>query len=121
MVEKKLIQLEERQHEVHTEKIVLDHLRLCPSVVNLKSTFHDQMRLYFLLEYVPNGSLQELLKRETLLTLEIARYVTAEIIVALQELREYQIIHRDLKPGNILFDNEYHIKLIDFATAKTCC
>jgi serine/threonine protein kinase len=27
-------------------------------------------------------------------------------------------VHRDLKPGNILFDSEYHVKLVDFATAK---
>jgi hypothetical protein len=27
--EKKLISLEERQHEVHTEKIVLDYLKHC--------------------------------------------------------------------------------------------
>jgi len=56
-IEKKLIQLEERQHEVHTEKIVLDHLKHCPSVVRLYCTFHDSQRLYFVLEYLPNGSL----------------------------------------------------------------
>jgi serine/threonine protein kinase len=27
-------------------------------------------------------------------------------------------VHRDLKPGNILLDEKYHLKLIDFATAK---
>lgn len=43
----------------------------------------------------------------------------AELVLALEELRSHQIIHRDLKPGNILFDSENHLKLIDFATAKT--
>lgn len=33
-------------------------------------------------------------------------------------MRDNQIIHRDLKPGNILLDEDYHLKLIDFATAK---
>ena len=42
----------------------------------------------------------------------------AEIIVALEYLRENEIVHRDLKPGNIVLDNSYHIKLIDFATCK---
>jgi serine/threonine protein kinase len=28
------------------------------------------------------------------------------------------IIHRDLKPGNILFDDQWHMILADFGTAK---
>ena len=41
IIDKKLIKLEERTHEVHTEKIVLNHLKDCSSVVKLHSTFHD--------------------------------------------------------------------------------
>lgn len=48
----------------------------------------------------------------------MAKHITAEIIVALEYLRENQIVHRDLKPGNIVLDGSYHIKLIDFATCK---
>lgn len=118
VIEKKLISLEERQHEVHTEKIVLDYLKNCGSVVKLYSTFHDHSRLYFVLEYVPNGSLLDLLQREIALNLNQARFITAEIILALEDLRNHEVIHRDLKPGNILLDTDYHVKLIDFATAK---
>lgn len=104
---------------MHTEKIVLDYLKNCPAVVRLYSTFHDQLRLYFLLEYLPNGSLHDLIQREPQLELKLIRNLAAEIVFALEELRRHEIIHRDLKPGNILLDSEYHIKLIDFATAKT--
>ncbi len=48
-----------------------------------------------------------------------SKIIAAEIVLALVDLRQYQIIHRDLKPGNIMLDQDYHIKLIDFATAKT--
>ena len=44
--------------------------------------------------------------------------MTAEIILALEYLREMQIIHRDLKPGNLVLTKTHHIKLIDFATCK---
>lgn len=44
--------------------------------------------------------------------------MTAEIVLALEYLRKMQIIHRDLKPGNIVLDQNYHVKLIDFATCK---
>lgn len=38
--------------------------------------------------------------------------------MALKDLRELEVVHRDLKPGNIMFDHDYHIKLIDFATSR---
>jgi len=48
----------------------------------------------------------------------LARHIAAEIVMALDVLRERKVVHRDLKPGNILFDKNYHIKIIDFATSK---
>lgn len=48
-----------------------------------------------------------------------SKIIAAEIVLALADLRQNEIIHRDLKPGNIMLDQDYHVKLIDFATAKT--
>jgi 3-phosphoinositide dependent protein kinase-1 len=50
--------------------------------------------------------------------MNLAKHFAAELIIALQYLRKSEIIHRDLKPGNILLDKDFHLKLIDFATAK---
>ena len=75
-------------------------------------------RLYFLLEHLQNGSLSELLMRECVLSPAATKHFIGEILYALRELRENEIIHRDLKPANILLDENYHIKLIDFGTAK---
>lgn len=48
----------------------------------------------------------------------LARHFIGEIILALEYLRSKEIVHRDLKPGNVVLDNNMHIKLIDFATCK---
>lgn len=74
--------------------------------------------MYYLLEYAPNGSLGDLLKREYIVSLKLAKVFIAEILLSLEFLRKMKVVHRDLKPGNILLDQDYHIKLIDFATAK---
>ena len=67
---------------------------------------------------MPNGSLYDLLRLEHTLTLEFTKHLTAEIVVALEYLRNCEVVHRDLKPGNIMLDRSYHLKLIDFQTSK---
>ena len=70
------------------------------------------------MEFCPRGSLLDFLKRQGCLNNTLAQHMTAEIVLALEYLRKMQIIHRDLKPGNIVLDQNYHVKLIDFATCK---
>jgi serine/threonine protein kinase len=33
-------------------------------------------------------------------------------------MRTHRIVHRDIKPGNLLFNKDMHIKLIDFGESK---
>lgn len=47
------------------------------------SSFHDKCKLYFLLEYMPNGSLFDLLSKEITISLVLAKHFMAEIIMAL--------------------------------------
>jgi len=48
----------------------------------------------------------------------MAQFVAAEIINILEYIHSKGIAHRDLKPSNLLLDENYHIKLVDFGTAK---
>ena len=50
--------------------------------------------------------------------MDFIRFITAEIILALEKLHSHNVIHRDLKPDNILFDGKFHVKLGDFGEAK---
>lgn len=102
---------------MHIEKFVLSYLK-SPSIIKFYSSFQDKQKLYFLLELMPCGSLADLMKRECMLSVKLTRHIIAEIVLGLEFLRVNQIIHRDLKPGNVVFDRNYHCKLIDFATAK---
>ena len=109
--------MEEKHHEVLIEKLILSTLK-DDSIIKFHSSFHDNLKLYFLMEYAPNGSLYDLLKKEKVLSFKLAQHFAAEIVLGLECLHKYQVIHRDLKPGNLLLDQNFHIKFIDFATSK---
>ncbi len=40
------------------------------------------------------------------------------MVLMLAYLKVLSIAHRDLKPDNLLVDDNYHLKLTDFGTAK---
>lgn len=44
--------------------------------------------------------------------MELTKFYAAEIISSLEYLHKKGIVHRDLKPENLLFDSQFHIKLV---------
>lgn len=47
-----------------------------------------------------------------------AKFYSAEIILAIEDLHSKQIIYRDLKPENILVGADGHVKIVDFGLSK---
>ena len=90
-----------------------------PSIIKLFSTFQTKKKLFFVLQYAPNKDLNHLLKRMHVLPYNISKQIIAELVNVIEYLHiNKNISHNDLKPSNIMLDKNYHIKLIDFSTAK---
>jgi serine/threonine protein kinase len=87
-------------------------------VVNSYFTFIYENFMCFCMEYLPNGDLAVLLDDYCRLDEKMAKFMIAEIILAVEYLHKNNIIHRDLKPSNILIDNDGHLKLTDFGLSK---
>jgi 3-phosphoinositide dependent protein kinase-1 len=66
----------------------------------------------------PNGELFSVIRREGKLKYNASRLIAAEIINILEYMHSKGVSHRDLKPANLLLDENYHLKLVDFGTAK---
>lgn len=49
---------------------------------------------------------------------ECTRYYTAQILDTIEYMHSKGVIHRDLKPENVLLDDQMHVKITDFGTAK---
>lgn len=71
------------------------------------------------MEYCPNKDLDELIHKLGTLDNDLALQIIAELVNVIDYLHnDMEISHNDLKPSNILLDEHYHIKLIDFSTSK---
>ncbi|TRY86253.1 hypothetical protein DNTS_015828 [Danionella cerebrum] len=117
ILEKNHIRKENKVHYVIREKDILssiDH----PFFIKLFFTFQDSHKLYFALSYAKNGELLRYIRKIGSFDETCTRFYAAEIVCALEYLHGMGIIHRDLKPENILLNEEMHIQITDFGTAK---
>ncbi|KAG1463714.1 hypothetical protein G6F46_001470 [Rhizopus delemar] len=89
-----------------------------PGIIKLHWTFKDDRSLYFVLDLAENGELYNYIKGLAPFDLKTAQFYAAEILLAIEHIHKQDVIHRDIKPENILLDENMHIKLIDFGSAK---
>lgn len=85
-------------------------------IIKLHAAFQDDVSLYFVLDYMRNGSLRNLMQKYGILTIEMIRFYAIEILLGLEYLQSIAIVHRDIKGENILLDDNRHIKIADFGT-----
>lgn len=124
-IKKIVLALVRKQHHgprrVLTEKQALRKLadpKPHPSIVQLHFDFRDSDHEYLVLEYCAGAELLGEIKRFGTCHVNCARWLTAELVDALEYMHAKRIIHRDLKPENVLLDAAGHVKLIDFDSAR---
>jgi len=78
----------------------------------------DKKAVDILLEYMPGGSVRNLLDRFGPLDEKIVKIYMKQILEGLKYLHSKGIVHRNLKCSNILVDNDATIKLSDFGASK---
>ena len=73
---------------------------------------------YIIMDYIPGGSLSDLLESKGRLDVREAVDIVIAIASALEVAHGLDIVHRDIKPENILFDTDGTPKLADMGIAK---
>jgi hypothetical protein len=90
---------------------LLDH----PNVVKYISSKKISNKLAVIwMEYVPGGSVANVIKAFGPLSEDLARTFIRQILHGLKYLQEHGVIHRDIKPANILVTASGVVKLSDF-------
>lgn len=101
------------------ERIVLQMIRQHPFILDMRYAFQNAKRLFLVTEYCSGGDLFEYMNRKVApLDEPTARFVAAEVLLALEHLHALDIVYRDLKLENILIDDSGHTRLADFGLTK---
>lgn len=112
---KKQIYNSKIEHQVRREIEIQSHLRH-PHILRLYGYFHDEARVYLILEYAPKGTLYKELQNQPEKRFDekqSAIYIKS-LASALRYLHERHVIHRDIKPENLLLGYKGELKIADF-------
>nr|XP_039268941.1 3-phosphoinositide-dependent protein kinase 1-like [Styela clava] len=117
IIQKRHIMKERKTAHVMREKECLKRLNH-PFFIKLYFTFQDEENLYFGLSVAKKGELLDCILAAKKFDFVTTRFYAGELVAALEHMHSINIIHRDLKPENVLLDDNYHIQITDFGTAK---
>lgn len=112
---KKQVHAQGIEHQVRREIEIQSHLRH-PNILRMYGYFHDETRIYLILEYAPGGTLFSKLQTQPgnkFPEKQCAIYINM-LVSALIYLHERNVIHRDIKPENLLLGHGGELKIADF-------
>ena len=100
------------EHQLRREIEIQSHLRH-PNILRLFGYFHDDSRVFLILEYAAQGELYKHLRHGPFDERRAAAYAAC-VAHSLNYCHSKHIIHRDIKPENILVGINGEIKIADF-------
>lgn len=116
MSKKQLINNNQVRYAV-TEAQIMKQLDHC-YVLKLMYTFQTPDYLHMVMELCNHGDLSQQLDVHQYFEENLARFISAELILAMEHVHAKGVLYRDLKPENIMIDTDGHIRLGDFGLAK---
>jgi predicted Ser/Thr protein kinase len=89
-----------------------------PGIVMIFDVGENDGRPFIVMEYLPGGTLQEVIARDGAQPVAHVLRWLAEAAQALDRAHARGIVHRDVKPGNLLLDGDGRVHVADFGVAS---
>ncbi|KNC96698.1 AGC/YANK protein kinase [Spizellomyces punctatus DAOM BR117] len=101
---------------IFRERAILEEIEH-PFVVNLRFAFQDDENMFMVMDLMMGGDLRFHVDRMGGFSEDAMKFITMELVCALDYLHRKLIVHRDLKPDNVLLDERGHVHITDFNIA----
>ncbi|WP_372370256.1 protein kinase [Candidatus Uabimicrobium sp. HlEnr_7] len=85
----------------------------------LEISDYENENLYIIREYAKGQELQQIIYSKKKLEIAEAEKILMQLISGVGFLHSYDFVFRNLKPNNIILDNDYNLKLVDFSLPPT--
>ncbi|XP_071553136.1 testis-specific serine/threonine-protein kinase 3 [Temnothorax nylanderi] len=89
-----------------------------PNLIHFLQAIETTHRVYIIMEYAQNGSLLDVIRRDTYIDELRSRRWFRQLLDAIDYCHEHGIVHRDVKCENLLMDYRFNVKLSDFGFAR---
>ncbi|XP_039301978.1 testis-specific serine/threonine-protein kinase 4 [Solenopsis invicta] len=89
-----------------------------PNLIRFLQTIETTHRVYIIMEYALNGSLLDVIRRDTYIDEIRSRKWFRQLLEVIDYCHEHGIVHRDVKCENLLMDQRFNVKLSDFGFAR---
>ena len=89
-----------------------------PNIVRIYQISADKDMCYFVMSFIPGGTLSEKMKVQGALKLNDIIQWGTDVCSALSYAHEHGVVHRDLKPDNIMIDQYNRAVVMDFGIAR---
>jgi serine/threonine protein kinase len=88
------------------------------NIVKIYDLFEENNTLYIVMQYIDGTDLEQLVTQQGKIPYQKLLHYARQIAEGISYIHKKNIVHYDIKPGNILIDNDDHVKIIDFGFSK---
>lgn len=92
-------------------------------MVRFYESYEHEQYIYMVMEYCPGKQLYDIIKlhNESQMPVyneKIVSFIAFHLLLALNHIHSLNICHWDLKPENIMIDENWNVKILDFGLAN---
>ncbi|XP_030377690.1 testis-specific serine/threonine-protein kinase 1 isoform X2 [Scaptodrosophila lebanonensis] len=88
------------------------------NLITFYQSIETSHRVYLIMQLAENGTLLDYVREKKFLDEPQARTLFRQLISAVEYIHSKNVVHRDIKCENLLLDENWNLKLIDFGFAR---